>query len=134
MSDRAKDQHRKLFLDMPPRLPHLMADAMGLREVLVNLIDNAINHTAPGLGVIHVTIRHHPHEIEAIVQDNGVGIPADALPHLFTKFYRVNESSPPPVAPVWACSFASPSSKSTGATSGSSRGRRGCHLWFPYPA
>jgi two-component system phosphate regulon sensor histidine kinase PhoR len=91
MNDRAKQQKRTLKLDIPAHLPHLMADSLGMREVLINLIDNAINHTAPGLGIITVSVRHHPHEMETSITDNGVGIPADSLPRLFNKFYRVNE-------------------------------------------
>ncbi|MDF2460808.1 MAG: multi-sensor signal transduction histidine kinase [Candidatus Saccharibacteria bacterium] len=90
-SERAKQQKRTLKLEVPMRLPALYADPLGLREVLGNLIENAINHTAPGLGTITVSVEHHPHELETSVKDNGVGIPANAMPHLFQKFYRVDE-------------------------------------------
>jgi PAS domain S-box-containing protein len=88
---RAKQQQRTVKLDLPMHLPYLMADPMGLREVLINLIDNAINHTSPGIGAITVSVHHHPHELETSVIDNGEGVPADALPHLFQKFFRVDE-------------------------------------------
>jgi two-component system sensor histidine kinase BaeS len=68
-----------------------MADPTALREVIVNLVENAITHTAPKTGTITVTIKRHRNEIETSVADNGTGIPADAIPHLFTKFYRVSE-------------------------------------------
>ncbi|MDB5178748.1 MAG: multi-sensor signal transduction histidine kinase [Patescibacteria group bacterium] len=88
---RAKQQERQLKLVVPGRLPTLMADPMALREVIVNLVDNAITHTAPGTGAITITVSRHRNEIETSVKDNGVGIPSDAIPHLFTKFYRVSE-------------------------------------------
>jgi two-component system sensor histidine kinase VicK len=91
MLERAKQQQRTLQLDLPQHLPHLVADPMGLREVLVNLVDNAINHTAPGIGHITIRVRHHPHEMETSVIDNGIGIPSEAIPHLFQKFFRVDE-------------------------------------------
>jgi two-component system sensor histidine kinase VicK len=90
-AERAKQQKRTLKLEAPLRLPHIYADPLGLREVLTNLIDNAINHTSPGIGTITLTVDRHPHELETSVKDNGVGIPANALPHLFQKFYRVDE-------------------------------------------
>jgi signal transduction histidine kinase len=72
-------------------LPTIVADPTSLREVFINLINNAIDHTTAGSGQITVTIRRHRDTIETLVTDNGTGIPADALPHLFTKFYRVEE-------------------------------------------
>jgi PAS domain S-box-containing protein len=91
MNERATQQQRTLKLDVPLHLPHMIADPMGLREILINLIDNAINHTAPGIGVVTVSVRHFPHEMETSVADNGMGIPADAMTNLFQKFFRVNE-------------------------------------------
>ena len=91
LKDRAKSQDRKLHFKAPLRLPEVMLDQTALREVIVNLVDNAINHTEPGQGEITITIEHKNHEIETSVSDNGYGIPADAIPHLFTKFFRVNE-------------------------------------------
>jgi len=91
LKPRIKQQRRKLKLELPKTLPTLMADPTALREVLTNLTDNAINHTAPGNGTITITVVQHRGEIETAVTDNGVGITADALPHLFTKFFRVSE-------------------------------------------
>jgi PAS domain S-box-containing protein len=91
MQDRADHLKRKLKLVIPVQLPRITADASALREVLVNLIDNALSHTKPGTGVITITVMRHRDELETSVKDNGSGIPADAIPHLFTKFYRVNE-------------------------------------------
>lgn len=91
MKDRAKAQHRKINLDLPAKLPQILADSTALREVLVNLIENAINHTQPNSGEITISVAQKGREIETTIQDNGSGIPADAIPHLFTKFFRVNE-------------------------------------------
>ena len=68
-----------------------MADSGALREVVVNLVQNAIAHTARKTGIITISATKKADEIETTVADNGSGIPADAIPHLFTKFYRVNE-------------------------------------------
>ena len=91
MKERVGRLKRQLKMVVPTQLPHVTADASAMREVLVNLIDNALAHTKQGSGVITVTITRHKDEVETSVSDNGSGIPADAIPHLFTKFYRVNE-------------------------------------------
>ncbi len=79
-----------LTIKVPARLPAMMADNVGLHEVLRNLLSNAGNHTpAGGKVLIKVTADHK--FIETTVTDTGVGIPANAVGRLFTKFYRVNE-------------------------------------------
>jgi signal transduction histidine kinase len=90
---RAKEQHRTLRLKLPLSLPAITADPTSIQEILSNLITNAIDHTPPKTGEITVTVSKHHDNIETRVQDNGTGIPADAIPHLFTKFYRVDEIS-----------------------------------------
>ena len=91
MQVHAKTQNRTVTLNLPNRLPQVVADSGALREVVVNLVQNAIAHTARKTGIITISATKKADEIETTVADNGSGIPADAIPHLFTKFYRVNE-------------------------------------------
>jgi two-component system phosphate regulon sensor histidine kinase PhoR len=67
----------------------ILGDPVRLRQVVVNLIDNAIKYTPPG-GTISVTsgIAHEKAFLE--VTDSGVGIPQEAIPYLFERFYRVD--------------------------------------------
>jgi heavy metal sensor kinase len=67
----------------------IMGDPVRLRQVVVNLIDNAIKYTPQG-GTISVSsgIAHQKAILE--VTDSGVGIPPDAIPYLFERFYRVD--------------------------------------------
>ena len=91
LSPRVKQQDRHLELKLPVELPTIEADEVGLREVLTNLITNALTYTQPKTGQITITVARHRDEVETSVADNGVGIPAGAIPQLFTKFYRVEE-------------------------------------------
>ncbi len=69
-------------------LPKIFADPLRIGEVITNLVVNAINYTDPG-GKVDITISLSPTELITEVSDTGVGIPREALPHLFDKFFRV---------------------------------------------
>jgi PAS domain S-box-containing protein len=62
-------------------------DEMRLGQVLQNLIQNAIKYSPLG-GTISVEVRRTPDQAQVSVSDQGIGIPAAALPHLFGRFYR----------------------------------------------
>ncbi|RTE11626.1 sensor histidine kinase [Paenibacillus whitsoniae] len=68
-----------------------LADRDRLRQVLINLLDNAINHIPEGSHAgIHIRVLRQERWIE--VWDKGPGIPAEKLPHLFDRFYKADES------------------------------------------
>ena len=87
----AAEKSRKFELILPSNLPTITADDTALHEVLNNLVNNAIAHTPARTGKIVIQVKRHRDEIETSVIDNGSGIPPSAIPHLFTKFYRVEE-------------------------------------------
>ncbi len=58
-------------------------------EVVTNLIANAINYTNPG-GQVTVFMQVSPTEVTTTITDTGVGIPKEAIPRLFSKFFRVS--------------------------------------------
>ena len=60
-----------------------------LKQVVVNLLDNAIKYT-PTMGSIQLRVHAANDYAELEVEDNGIGIPSDALPHIFERFYRVD--------------------------------------------
>lgn len=76
---------------IPENLPKIQADEDRLNQVLTNLIGNALQYTPSG-GQVTITARRQGDEIWVTVQDTGIGIPAEALPHLFDRFYRVDKS------------------------------------------
>lgn len=74
-------------------LPELTVDPARVRQVLSNLLGNAIRHTPSG-GSVVVTARRQddPPGVVLSVEDTGEGIPAEDLPHVFERFYRVDRS------------------------------------------
>lgn len=62
-----------------------------LRQMLLNLLDNAIKYTPPG-GSIHVCLQQQATQYLITVADTGIGIPPEAQPHLFERFYRVDKA------------------------------------------
>jgi signal transduction histidine kinase len=83
------DQQRSAGQVMRP-LYYTYVDPNRLREVLQNIIDNAIKYTSEGSVTIRLT--GDPSVIQIQVADSGPGIPAEDVPHLFQKFYRVDNS------------------------------------------
>lgn len=76
---------------MPKRLPQVNIDSRRISQVLLNLIDNAITHTLRG-GIITIAARQLDSWVEISVEDTGEGIPAEDLPNVFERFYRVDKS------------------------------------------
>jgi len=62
-----------------------------LKQVVVNLLDNAIKYT-PEKGAIQLRVHGINGHAALEVEDNGIGIPPDALPHIFERFYRVDQA------------------------------------------
>lgn len=90
--ERAKEKNLEFtFVKPETPLPKIMVDKLRIVEVISNLLSNAIAYTPPG-GKIQLSIELSPDKKEIIthIKDNGEGIPKEAIPHLFTKFFRVS--------------------------------------------
>jgi heavy metal sensor kinase len=70
---------------------HVIGDRVRLQQVIVNLIDNSIKYTQVG-GSINVRIVREGKSAVLEVSDNGLGIPPQALPHVFERFYRADKA------------------------------------------
>lgn len=80
-----------LTLDLPPDLPPVRADTDRLLQVLTNLLNNALQYTPSG-GRVTLSAGKRGRELLVRVTDTGIGIPAEHLPHIFDRFYRVDKS------------------------------------------
>lgn len=81
----------RLEIEIPSDLPEILADADRLSQVLFNLIGNALQYTPAG-GQVTVAARQQRDEVQVNVQDTGIGIAAEHLPHVFDRFYRADRS------------------------------------------
>ena len=88
----AGGRHR-LAIDIPPALPLVLADRRRIVQVLSNLLANAARH-APGAAVIRVRAVADGVHVAVSVADQGRGIPAERLPHLFRKFSGGQSEAP----------------------------------------
>jgi two-component system phosphate regulon sensor histidine kinase PhoR len=86
----AKLKKITLVLETVPEA-RVLGDAQSLERMILNLIANSVRYTDEG-GQVKVICQVLPDTVKIIVQDDGIGIPAESLPHVFQRFYRVDKS------------------------------------------
>ena len=86
-----EDKAVALQIDAQPHLPQVRADTNRITQVIVNLLGNALQYT-PSSGSVHVRVWRESNEVLLAVEDTGIGIAAEHLPHVFERFYRVDKS------------------------------------------
>jgi signal transduction histidine kinase len=87
-----RERQVTLVRGVQPNLPTVLADRQRLIQVLTNLARNAITSTPAG-GIVSLSLESADQQhLALIVEDNGIGIPADELPRIFDRLYRTDAS------------------------------------------
>jgi signal transduction histidine kinase len=90
MSSKAMENNIQIRVESPEGMPLIDADRDKIKQVLLNLLSNAIKYNRPN-GTVMLRAEVAEKEIAVYIQDTGLGIPDESLPHLFEKFFRVRE-------------------------------------------
>jgi PAS domain S-box-containing protein len=86
-----EQKQQSLTVQMGPDLPHARGDHDRILQVVTNLVSNAYKYTPAG-GAICVEASHSGDRVQIAVRDTGIGIAAEDIPRLFTRFFRVDSS------------------------------------------
>jgi signal transduction histidine kinase len=87
----AESKNIQLTFDSKGQVPDQMLDAGRIEQILGNLLSNALRHT-PDQGQIAVELEQQGNQLRLSIHDSGAGIPAEAMDHLFERFYRTDKS------------------------------------------
>lgn len=87
----AEDKHVTIVIEPHDEDLRLVGDPMRIEQAVQNLAANALKHTPPG-GTVRLTARRDAGRVNLSVSDNGIGIPAEHVPHVFDRFYKADRS------------------------------------------
>lgn len=88
--EHAEECQVKLSLEMSPGLPKIHADPKSLGQAIDALVDNAIKFSPDG-GDVHITVGVDENRMLITVEDCGVGIPPEAMPDIFNRYFRLDQ-------------------------------------------
>ena len=91
LRERAAKEKKHFVYEEPESLPPVLADRNRLRQVFINIIDNALKYTPVG-GVIGIDVKCEDEKIKVVISDTGCGINEKDLPRIKEKFYKANKT------------------------------------------
>jgi two-component system NtrC family sensor kinase len=86
---RADAKHIHLLATLDEQIPPLIGNPIRLRQMISNLLDNAVKYT-PDAGTVNLSTQREEGQILLCVSDSGIGIPSTEVPYVFNKFYRAS--------------------------------------------
>ena len=89
--ERATAENKHIVYEEPEMLPAVLGDRNRLRQVFINIIDNALKYSDEG-GVVTINVHQLDNNIVITISDNGCGIPEKDLPKVKQKFYKANQT------------------------------------------
>lgn len=84
-------ERHTVLCSLPEQHLIVQGDELRLEQVLQNLLGNAVKYSPQG-GTVHVWVAQHNTDVHVSISDQGIGVPPEAIPHLFTRFYRVDST------------------------------------------
>jgi PAS domain S-box-containing protein len=86
----AREKNIGLHEDIAPDLPEMEVDVERLRQVVINLLSNALKYSDPGSSIT-IKARKNKNDVQFDISDQGIGISPEAMEHLFERFYRAED-------------------------------------------
>jgi two-component system, OmpR family, clock-associated histidine kinase SasA len=91
MVEPLEKKQQEIATDIPQDLPLVYADLERIRQVMINLLDNASKYSASGSKIKVVALHRTSQKIQISVMDNGIGVPASDCDLIFQKYYRMQQ-------------------------------------------
>jgi two-component system, OmpR family, clock-associated histidine kinase SasA len=91
MVEPLEKKQQEIFTDIPQDLPLVYADLERIRQVMINLLDNASKYSASGSKIKVVALHRTSQKVQISVMDNGIGVPASDCDLIFQKYYRMQQ-------------------------------------------
>jgi len=91
LESKAKEKNVELNMILPDNLTYIEGDIYRLKQIFINLINNALTYTPQG-GSVRVRVEKHDNYALVTVSDTGIGIKKEEIPRIFERFYRVDRA------------------------------------------
>lgn len=90
LDNQIKKKDITVLVHLDENIPLMLINKDRIKQMFINIVDNAVKYTQPG-GKVEIKAEYDGEYVNFSVKDNGIGIPEDAIPRLFERFYRVDK-------------------------------------------